>query len=313
MPIPPAVRAGFGSAEVRCPAGRSRRAGCRLGAAIGRSGAATEAGGRRSRRSGPRAAPGATDPRRGVVRTGRGWWADPSRLWVWGSSIDGAPGRCCASIRGRDHDDQRTSQGPRFGQRAPFEHGNVHMRPTKDLVDRMCAGQGPATGAPPGTRTPNSRIKSPNPAMPARSSACRLMSFPHARGGSHGGGVSAGLGYLRGHTEHRWSTATDSRCSIGVRGGGAVQRSKQRTSIRWPWTMRRLEAGSAASEQAQRRTSPSRGTSEQVDTVRSSTWTLRTQAEIRPTSDSDASRSMVANLFVIIFHGTFDVAVLPNT
>jgi hypothetical protein len=73
MPIPPAVRAGFGSAEVRCPAGRSRRAGCRLGAAIGRSGAATEAGGRRYRRSRPRAARGATDPRRGAVRTGRGW------------------------------------------------------------------------------------------------------------------------------------------------------------------------------------------------------------------------------------------------
>ncbi len=35
------------------------------------------------------------------------------------------------------------------------------MRPTKDLVDRMCAGQKPATSAPPGTRTPNPRIKSP--------------------------------------------------------------------------------------------------------------------------------------------------------
>jgi hypothetical protein len=60
-----------------------------------------------------------------------------------------------------DHGDQRTSQSPGIRQRAPFEHQNVHMRPTKDLVDRMCAGQGPATGAPPGTRTPNPRIKRP--------------------------------------------------------------------------------------------------------------------------------------------------------
>ena len=56
---------------------------------------------------------------------------------------------------------QRTSRRPGFGQRAPFEHRNVHMRPTKDLVDHMCAGQRPATGAPPGTRTPNPRIKRP--------------------------------------------------------------------------------------------------------------------------------------------------------
>ena len=114
----------------------------------------------------------------------------------------GSPPVIPTDVRGN----QRTSRRPGFGQRAPFEHRNVHMRPTKDLVDRMCAGQGPATGAPPGTRTPNSRIKSPNPAMPARSSACRLMTFPHASGGSHGRGVSAGVGYLRGHRapmEHR--------------------------------------------------------------------------------------------------------------
>ena len=138
-------------------------------------------------------------------------------------------GRQSAVIPTDDHGDQRTSRRPGFGQRAPFEHRNVHMRPTKDLVDRMCAGQRPATGAPPGTRTPNPRIKSPNPAMPARSSACRLMSFPHARGGSHGAVVCRLVSVTCAATEHRWSTATDSRCSIGVRGGGAVQRSKQRT------------------------------------------------------------------------------------
>jgi hypothetical protein len=43
----------------------------------------------------------------------------------------------------------------------PFQHRNVHMRPTKDLADRMCASQRPATGAPPGTRTPNPQTRRP--------------------------------------------------------------------------------------------------------------------------------------------------------
>jgi hypothetical protein len=69
----------------------------------------------------------------------------------------GSPPVIPTDVRGN----QRTSRRPGFGQRAPFEHRNVHMRPTKDLVDRMGAGQRPATGAPPGTRTPNPRIKRP--------------------------------------------------------------------------------------------------------------------------------------------------------
>ena len=131
---------------------------------------------------------------------------DRRRLWVWGSSTDEAPGRCSAAVRDRDHGDQRTSQGPGFGQRAQFEHRNVHMRPTKDLVDRMCAGQGPATGAPPGTRTPNPRIKSPNLAVPARSAACWPVSFAQVGAGYRCRRVSVGVGCFRGHRapmEHR--------------------------------------------------------------------------------------------------------------
>ena len=70
----------------------------------------------------------------------------------------------------------------------------------------MCAGQGPATGAPPGTRTPNPRIKSPNLAVPAWVSACRLVSFPQVSVGPRCRPVAAGADYFRGHRapiEHR--------------------------------------------------------------------------------------------------------------
>ena len=106
------------------------------------------------------------------------WRRGSVGLWVWGSSTDGAPDRCHAGVRGPDHGDQRISRRPGFGQRAPFEHRNVHMRPTKDLADRICAGQSPATGAPPGTRTPNPRIKSPNPVISSGFGLCQLVSFP---------------------------------------------------------------------------------------------------------------------------------------
>ena len=47
------------------------------------------------------------------------------------------------------------------GHRAPFEHRTVRTRQTDDLVHAICAGQKPVTGAPPGTRTPNPRIRRP--------------------------------------------------------------------------------------------------------------------------------------------------------
>jgi hypothetical protein len=128
-----------------------------------------------------------------------------------------------------DHCDQRTSQSPGIRQRAPFEHRNVHMRPTKDLVDRMCAGQRPATGAPPGTRTPNPRIKSrtrsyrPGPthvrschfrrSAPRRSVArCRFVPFTCTA------------------TEHRWSTAAGNQRSIRGRGVCCVGRAQAVTA-----------------------------------------------------------------------------------
>jgi hypothetical protein len=115
-----------------------------------------------------------------------------------------------AAPRSDDRRGQRTSRRPGFCQRAPFEHRNVHMRPTKDLVDRMCAGQKPATGAPPGTRTPNPRIKSPDPAVSPQSGACRLVSFPQVGAGGRCRHVSVDVGYFHGHRapiEHRtrWS------------------------------------------------------------------------------------------------------------
>ena len=63
----------------------------------------------------------------------RGRRADRWRFVGLASSTDGAPGRCRAPVRDRDHGDQRTSQSPGIRQRAPFEHRNVHMRPTKIL------------------------------------------------------------------------------------------------------------------------------------------------------------------------------------
>jgi hypothetical protein len=93
------------------------------------------------------------------------------------------------------------------------------MRPTKDLVDRMCAGQRPATGAPPGTRTPNPRIKSPNAAVcrrgPARAGWCRFRSSTTSRCAVACRVVPASPTA----TEHRSSTATPSRCSICGRVG----------------------------------------------------------------------------------------------
>ena len=105
-----------------------------------------------------------------------------------------------------DHGDQRTSQSPGIRQRAPFEHRNVHMRPTKDLVDRMCAGQRPATGAPPGTRTPNPRIKSPNPVISSGFGLCQLVSFPQVSNELPCRWVSSSASPVHGHRalmEHR--------------------------------------------------------------------------------------------------------------
>ena len=80
------------------------------------------------------------------------------------------------------------------------------MRPTKDLVDRMCAGQKPATGAPPGTRTPNPRIKSPNPVISFGFGLCQLVSFPQVSNESPGRRVPSSAAPVHGHRalmEHR--------------------------------------------------------------------------------------------------------------
>jgi hypothetical protein len=63
--------------------------------------------------------------------------------------------------RRHDRHDQRTSRRPGFGHRAPFEHRTVHSGHSNDLACRIPAGHGLASGAPPGTRTPNPRIKRP--------------------------------------------------------------------------------------------------------------------------------------------------------
>jgi hypothetical protein len=114
---------------------------------------------------------------------------------------------------------------PRFGQRAPFEHRNVHMRPTKDLADRIGAGPWPATGAPPGTRTPNPRIKSPNPVMSSGFGLCQLVSFPQVGDEPLCRPMSAQAGYLPGHRapmEHRdWRLVLDRQ--TGWESGGTVE------------------------------------------------------------------------------------------
>ena len=123
-----------------------------------------------------------------------------------------------------DHGEQRASQSPGIRQRAQFEHRNVHMRPTKDLVDRMCAGQGPVTGAPPGTRTPNPRIKSPNRVISSEFDSCRLMSFPQVSNESPGRRVPSSAAPVHGHRalmEHRDRQSVLHR-RTGWGSGGAV-------------------------------------------------------------------------------------------
>jgi hypothetical protein len=83
-------------------------------------------------------------------------------------------------------------------------------------------------GAPPGTRTPNPRIKSPNPVMSSWFGWCRPVPFPQASDEPLCRPVSAQTGHLpgpRAPMEHR----DGSWCSIDGQGGGAVERLNQRT------------------------------------------------------------------------------------
>ena len=201
---------------------------------------------KRNRHQDPESRPLLPRPGRTRGRTGRSWCRRrpvvsgrrpvcrrPGEVQTCGcsSSTDGAPDRACRRAAARDHGNPRTSRRPGFGQRAPFEHRNVHSRRTNDLAVRICAGQGPVTGAPPGTRTPNPRIKSPNPTISSWFDWCRLVSFPQASDESLCRHVSARAGCLGGHRapiEHRRTI----RCSIDRPGGGVVEPSKQRISVR---------------------------------------------------------------------------------
>ena len=128
-------------------------------------------------------------------------------------------------IRGRDHRYQRTSRSP--GRRASTVRAPERPHATtEDLVDRMRAGQRPATGAPPGTRTPNPRIKSRKPVVSPRADACRLMSFPpvNAEGDAV---VCRYVSRSSPAAEHRSSTASGGWCSTGDPAG---ERCRRRSS-----------------------------------------------------------------------------------
>jgi len=138
-----------------------------------------------------------------------------------------------------DHGDQRTSRSPGLRQQAPLEHRNVHMRPTKDLVDRMCAGQRPARGAPPGTRTPNPRIKSPNLVVSRQVAGCRPKSILRATANVPCRRMPSDVGSFHGHRaliEHRDSAPVLDALT------GARERSAVHSSglvIRWSRPLRR--------------------------------------------------------------------------
>jgi hypothetical protein len=75
--------------------------------------------------------------------------------------------------------DQRTPRRPGFRHRAPFEHRSVHSRHANDLVCRISAGHSLVVSAPPGTRTPNPRIKRPK-FTPSRYDYLRLYESARA-------------------------------------------------------------------------------------------------------------------------------------
>jgi hypothetical protein len=105
-----------------------------------------------------------------------------------------------------DHHDQRTSHRPRFGHRAPFEHRSVHLGQSIDLDRCKHAGQGLAVSAPPGTRTPKPRIKSPNPVISSGFGLCQLVSFPQVSDESPCRRVPSSAAPVHGHRalmEHR--------------------------------------------------------------------------------------------------------------
>jgi hypothetical protein len=81
------------------------------------------------------------------------------------------------------------------------------------------------SGAPPGTRTPNPRIESPNPVMSSWFGACRLVPFPQASDEPLCRPVSAQAGYLPGRRapmEHRyWHLVLDRQTGWGS--GGTVE------------------------------------------------------------------------------------------
>jgi hypothetical protein len=123
-----------------------------------------------------------------------------------------------------DHYNQRTSHRPGFGHRAPFEHRAVHSGHSNDLVSCERAGQGLAMSAPPGTRTPNPRIKSPNLVLSSWFGSCRLVPFPQASDEPLCRPMSAQAGYLPGHRapmeHHDWHLVLDRQTGWGERWNG---------------------------------------------------------------------------------------------
>ena len=144
-----------------------------------------------------------------------------------GSSTVRAPRPTCGPSEPGDHRDQRTSQRPGSRHRAPFEHRSVHLGRSNDLVGRKPAGQSVAVSAPPGTRTPNPRIKS-------HIVGIRLVSARVVSAGQQQ--VTVPLGAVRCRPGPRPpSTDRAPRPWFGApsndRGGGVVTRLEQRISI----------------------------------------------------------------------------------
>jgi len=135
----------------------------------------------------------------------------------YGSSTVGAPKPPNDCSQPDDHYNQRTSHRPGFGHRAPFEHRPVHTGHSNDLACRKRAGQGLAVSAPPGTRTPNPRIKRVLVFVPADGGRGCWMPVAQVSSGvvyCHVPSCAGSVGGCRAHTEHtieRCDLATGSR------------------------------------------------------------------------------------------------------
>jgi hypothetical protein len=138
--------------------------------------------------------------------------------------------------------------GSRWDGRAAAQGRRRRPGRTISKKNKRPAQPGRLGGAPPGTRTPNPRIKSPNPVVSPRSDWCRLVSSPQLSHASLCRRVSGSAGYFRGHRapiEHRdWQPVLDLRTSWSS-GEAADFRSAGRGRAPYGGAIDRLRTGAA--------------------------------------------------------------------